>query len=75
MIKMDYRDLENGKYALTVKEGVIRDGTSGEIMFSQGKEYILIVKDGIYSIWDDCHEEEQISVNFSYLEWFDVRRV
>ena len=72
---MDYRELKDGKYLLTVKQGVIRDCLTNEVIFSQGKEYILTVKDGTYSIWDDFHDKEQVSLNFSCLEWFNVKRL
>lgn len=70
---MDYRELENGKYILTMKEnGVIRDCISEEILYSYGKNYILTVKDNTYTIWDDYHKEEQVSYNFPMIEWFNV---
>lgn len=72
---MNCEKLKNGKYLLTLKEGVIRDCISNEVIFSQGKEYLLTVKDETYSICDDFHKEEQISLNFPFLRFFNVKSI
>jgi len=50
---MNYEELKNGKYLLTLKindnEEII-DCLTGETLYSHGKNYILVVNNGTYSI-------------------------
>lgn len=75
---MNYEELKNAKYLLTLKindnEKII-DCLTGETLYSHGKNYILVVNNGTYSVWDDFHDEEQISYNFPALEWFNVSKL
>lgn len=74
---MDYEKLEDGKYSLTLnlEEGNIVCINNNKVAYEQGKEYILTVKDGIYYTYDDAHEEEQVTINFSLLEYFNVKKI
>lgn len=72
--------LENGKYILTMKESdkVILNYipvNGSYISFLPNKEYKLIVKDGIYTMFNEQYPNGLESLGMNSYDWFDVKKV
>ena len=68
--------MNDGIYKIKLNiDGEIRECGSEKVLYHPGKVYDLKVENGLYYIFDDFHDEEQISYNFDIIEYFDVEKV
>ena len=72
--------LENGEYALTMKESdrIIINAipvNGNHLAYRPDKEYKLIVNDGIYVIFDEQYADGLELLEMKTMDWFNIKKV
>lgn len=68
--------MKDGIYKIKLNtDGEIWECGCEKVLYHPGKIYDLKVENGLYYIFDDFHNEEQISYNFDIIKYFDVEKV